>query len=59
MIDRIDARITALRVAAPAALAANQIQPDAVLAYTRLARGAVEAGRIGYTLMVAEKCGEP
>lgn len=55
MIERIDARITALRIAAPKVLADNGIQPDTVLAYTRLATDAVKAGRIGYTLMIAEK----
>jgi SAM-dependent methyltransferase len=55
MIERIDARITALRVAAPDLLADNGVQPDTVHAYTRLAREAVAAGRIGYTLIVAEK----
>ncbi|OBJ81392.1 methyltransferase type 11 [Mycobacterium gordonae] len=55
MIERIDARITALRIAAPQLLADNGIQPDTVLAYTRLAADAVKAGRIGYTLMIAEK----
>lgn len=55
MIDRIDARITALRIAAPKLLADNGVVPDAVLAYTRLVADAVKAGRIGYTLMVAEK----
>lgn len=55
MIDRIDARITALRIAAPTLLADNGVVPDAVLAYTALAREAVKAGRIGYTLMIAEK----
>jgi SAM-dependent methyltransferase len=55
MIDRIDARITALRIAAPKILADHGVQPDAVLTYTRLAADAVKAGRIGYTLITAEK----
>lgn len=55
MIDRIDARITALRIAAPTLLADNGVVPDAVLTYTRLAREAVRAGRIGYTLITAQK----
>jgi SAM-dependent methyltransferase len=55
MIDRIEARITALRIAAPAMLADHGVQPDAVLAYARLARDTVEAGQIGYALIVADK----
>jgi SAM-dependent methyltransferase len=55
MIDRIEARITALRIAAPAMLADHGVQPDAVLAYTRLARDAVQAGQIGYALIIADK----
>lgn len=55
MIDRIDARITALRIATPTLLTDNGVVPDTVLAYTALAREAVKAGRIGYTLMIAEK----
>ncbi|WP_343602852.1 class I SAM-dependent methyltransferase [Mycobacterium sp.] len=55
MIDRIEARITALHIAAPKTLADNGIQTDAVLKYTRLATDAVKSGRIGYTLMIAEK----
>lgn len=55
MIDRIDARITALRMVAPKTLADNGIQPDAVLTHTRLVAAAVKAGQIGYTLMIAEK----
>lgn len=55
MIDRIDARITALRIAAPTLLADHGVAPDAVLTYTRLARDAIEAGRIGYTLIIAQK----
>ncbi|WP_343575052.1 class I SAM-dependent methyltransferase [Mycobacterium sp.] len=55
MIERIEARITALRIAAPQLLADNGIQPDTVLAYTQLASDAVKSGRIGYTLMIAEK----
>lgn len=57
MIDRIDARITALRIAAPTVLADNGVAPDSVLAFTVLAREAVKAGRIGYTLIIAEKAG--
>ncbi|WP_236054792.1 class I SAM-dependent methyltransferase [Mycobacterium sp. SM1] len=55
MIDRIEARVTALRIAAPHMLADNGIQPDAVLTHTRLVRDAVKAGRLGYTLIIAEK----
>ncbi len=55
MIDRIDARITALRVIAPKLLADNGVAPDAVLAYTRLVADAVKAGHIGYMLITAEK----
>lgn len=55
MIDHIDARITALRIAAPKLLADNGITPDTVLAYTRLATNAVKTGRLGYTLIIAEK----
>jgi SAM-dependent methyltransferase len=55
MIDRIDARITALRIAAPKLLADNGVAPDAVLAYTRLVTDAVKAGQIGYSLITAEK----
>jgi SAM-dependent methyltransferase len=55
MIDRIEARITALRIAAPAILADHHVQPDAVLAYTRLARAAVEAGQIGYAHIIGDK----
>ncbi|MCV6986927.1 methyltransferase domain-containing protein [Mycobacterium shinjukuense] len=55
MIDRIEARITALRIAAPTMLVDNGVQPDLVLTYTRLARTAVEAGQIGYALIIAEK----
>ncbi|OBJ81394.1 hypothetical protein A9W97_02405 [Mycobacterium gordonae] len=47
-IERIDARITALRIAAPQLLADNGIQPDT-------ATNVVKAGRIGCTLMTAEK----
>jgi hypothetical protein len=31
------------------------VQPDAVLAYTSLARDTVKTGRIGYALIIAEK----
>lgn len=55
LIDRIDATVTALRIAAPKLLADNGVIPDAVLAYTRLVADAVKAGRIGYTLIIAEK----
>ena len=55
IIDRIDARITALRIAAPTLLADNGVAPDAVLTYTQLARDAVEAGRIGYTPITAQR----
>lgn len=55
MIDRIDARITALHVAAPEILADNGIRHDSVRDFTALARAAVQTGRIGYTLMIAEK----
>ncbi|KAA1249883.1 methyltransferase domain-containing protein [Mycobacterium simiae] len=55
MIDRIDARITALAIAAPKTLADNGIQPETVRAFTGLARDEVKAGRLGYTLMIAEK----
>ncbi|KAA8957720.1 class I SAM-dependent methyltransferase, partial [Mycobacterium sp.] len=55
MIERIDARITALRITAPQILTDNGIEPDTVQVYTRLATEAVKAGRIGYTLMIAEK----
>lgn len=55
MIERIDARITALRIGAPKLLADSGIQPDTVLTYTRLAAAAVKAGQIGYTLMITEK----
>ncbi|GAB7146554.1 class I SAM-dependent methyltransferase [Mycobacterium riyadhense] len=55
MIDRVDARITALGIAVPKLLADNGVAPDAVLAYTRLVTDAVKAGRIGYTLIIAEK----
>lgn len=55
MIDRIDARITALHVAAPEILADNGIRHNSVRDFTALARAAVQTGRIGYTLMIAEK----
>jgi SAM-dependent methyltransferase len=55
MIDRIAARITALRIAAPKLLADNGVVPEAVLAYTRRVTDAVKAGHIGYTLITAEK----
>jgi SAM-dependent methyltransferase len=55
MIERIEARITALRIAAPATLTDHGVQADAVLAYTRLARDAVEARQIGYALIIADK----
>jgi len=55
MIDRIDARITALRITAPHILADNGVKPDTVRAFTTLARDEVNAGRIGYTLIIAEK----
>jgi SAM-dependent methyltransferase len=55
MIDRIDARITALRIAAPQLLTENGAAPDTVLTYTRLVADAIEAGRLGYTLIIAEK----
>lgn len=55
MIERIDVQITALHIAAPQILADNGIGPDTVRAYTRLAADAVKAGRIGSTLMIAEK----
>lgn len=55
MIDRVDARIIALRIVAPKTLADNGVAPDSVLAFTAVARDAVKAGRIGYTLIVAEK----
>jgi tetraether lipid synthase len=55
MIDRIDGRIAALRIAAPKLLADNGVVPDAVLAYTRLVTDAIKAGQIGYTLIIAEK----
>ncbi|MDI3313361.1 MAG: methyltransferase domain-containing protein [Mycobacterium sp.] len=55
MIDRIEARITALQIAAPTLLTDNGVVPDAVLTHTRLARDAVMAGRLGYTLIIAEK----
>ncbi|QUR68691.1 class I SAM-dependent methyltransferase [Mycobacterium spongiae] len=55
MIDRVDARITALRIMAPTVLADNDVSPDSVLAFTALAREAVKAGRIGYTLIIAHK----
>ncbi|CCK62601.1 hypothetical protein [Mycobacterium canetti] len=38
MIERIEARITALRITAPETLAANGAAPDTVLAYTAPAR---------------------
>ncbi|KZS54805.1 hypothetical protein A4G26_18260 [Mycobacterium kansasii] len=55
MIDRIDARITALAIAVPDTLADNGIQPDTVHAFTALARAEVTAGRLAYALMIAEK----
>ncbi|MEB3033371.1 class I SAM-dependent methyltransferase [[Mycobacterium] nativiensis] len=55
MIKRIDARLTALLITAPKLLADNGVAPDTVLAYTRLAAHAIKAGRIGYTLIIAEK----
>ncbi|BCI92808.1 radical SAM protein [Mycobacterium persicum] len=55
MIDRIDSRITALAIAVPDTLADNGIQLDTVRAFTALARSEVQAGRLGYTLMIAEK----
>ncbi|MFY2859104.1 hypothetical protein ACOJVU_04620 [Mycobacterium sp. THU-M104] len=55
MIERTDSRIAALRIAAPRTLADHGIQPATVLAYTRLATDALNAGRIGYTLMIAEE----
>ncbi len=55
MIDRIDARVTALGIAAPKTLADNGIKPDTVRAFTALARDEVNAGHIGYTLIIAEK----
>ncbi|MHA7703775.1 methyltransferase domain-containing protein [Mycobacterium sp. ML4] len=55
LIDRVNARITALRVAAPEILAENGIVPDTVQDLISLAREEVWAGRIGYTLMIAEK----
>lgn len=55
MIARIDARINALRIAVPTILTDNGVTPDTVLAFTAVAREAVKAGRIGYTLMIAEK----
>jgi SAM-dependent methyltransferase len=55
MIDRIEARITALRIAVPAMPADQGVEPDPVLAYSRLARDAVEAGHIGYALIIADK----
>ncbi|WP_239657133.1 class I SAM-dependent methyltransferase [Mycobacterium riyadhense] len=54
MIDRVDARITALGIAVPKLLADNGVATDAVLAYVRLVTDAVKAGRIGYTLIIAE-----
>lgn len=57
MIDRIDARITALRITAPTVLADNGVSSDSVLTFTSLAREAVKAGRIGYTLIIAQKAG--
>lgn len=55
MIDRIDARLTTLAMASPKMLADNGIQPETARAFTALARAEVEAGRLGYMLMIAEK----
>ncbi len=55
MIDRIEARISALHIAAPKLLADNGVAHGAVLEYTRLVTDAVKAGHIGYTLIIAEK----
>lgn len=62
MIDRIDARLTAMAIAMPKILTDNgihDIEPDSVRDFTALARDMVRAGRIGYTLMIAEKPRHP
>jgi arsenite methyltransferase len=55
MIDEIDARLSLLRMTAPARLADAGVDVPAVLRYTSLARQAVADGLIGYALLVAEK----
>ena len=55
MIDQIDARLRLLAMVSPAQLDAAGVDLPAVTYYTDLTRGAVADGRLGYTLIVAEK----
>lgn len=55
MIDQIVARVRLLRMTAPNQLASADVDIDAVLGYCALARQAVDEGRIGYALLIAEK----
>lgn len=55
MIDDLEARLKLLRMTAPQQLADAGVQVEAVLRHTRLARNAVDDGRLGYTLLIADK----
>ncbi|WP_344967927.1 class I SAM-dependent methyltransferase [Salinactinospora qingdaonensis] len=55
MVDEIEARIGMFEMTAPERLAAAGVDAEAVRGYLVAARRAVEAGTIGYTLLVAEK----
>lgn len=56
LIDRIDAtRVAALRIAIPKIVADNGVASGTVLTCTRLTRDAIEAGHLGYTLIIAER----
>ncbi|MDH2390908.1 methyltransferase domain-containing protein [Streptomyces sp. HNM0663] len=55
MVDRIEARLTLLRMAAPDRLRAAGLDLDAAPAVLAAARAAVASGTLGYALLVAVK----
>jgi hypothetical protein len=55
MIDQIEARLSLLRMTAPARLADAGVDPDAAAATLAAARRAVAGGAVGYVLLIAEK----
>ncbi|WP_306362920.1 class I SAM-dependent methyltransferase [Nocardia sp. CC227C] len=55
MLDHIEARLTLLRITAPAPLAERGMTRSVISRYLHIARDAVTEGHLGYALITAEK----